>query len=60
MWSDKQRFKFCADGKPGAPPDAVVETFFNVTQKCTLRQFKKRCNMNEVINTLIGIMILIV
>ena len=48
VWSDSQRFKCCADDKPGVPPDSAVQIFMEVTQKCTQKNHKKRCNMDEV------------
>lgn len=41
IWSDKQRFKFCADGKPGAPSDDVADAFSNVSEKCTPNSYRK-------------------
>jgi hypothetical protein len=49
MWADLLAFRSICDVKPADTLDeGVANTFMTVSQKCTLRNLKKRCSMNEV------------
>ena len=48
MWKDRETYTSCADVKPGSPPYSVVELFLDITHKCTQRNHKRCCDMQEV------------
>lgn len=48
MWDDLLAFMSISDRKSTDTLDGVANTFMMVSQKCTQRNFKKRCSMNEV------------
>ena len=43
-----QKFKSAADDKAGLAPDSIVEMFMEVTQKCTQKNYKRRCSIQQV------------
>ena len=63
MWKNESSFTSIADAhmKGNVPANAVVESFMIVTRRCTERNYKKRCAIEEVsnlvkyVNTLIKI-----
>lgn len=52
MWDDPTKVKAGADVKAAELPESIVVTFKNVLERCTQKNFKKSCTLDEVYPTL--------
>ena len=43
-----KKFRAWGDSKPGLVSVQVAAMFSTVTEKCTIKKYKRRCNMDEV------------
>ena len=48
MWSDQNKFRAMCDSQAGLVGEDIAKVFCAVSDKCTQKNHKRRCNMDEV------------